>query len=329
MTKYKLTVCGGTFDLLHLGHKEFIKDALNSSEKVILGITSNLYTQSFKNSFEIEDFEVRKKAVEQFLDSIGARDRVEIVEIDSAYEPYLETSTDYQAIVVTKQTEKTALDINLKRKQNGISELDVINVFLKLAEDGDVISSTRIRNGEINRDGRLYVNPKWQNKTLFLPQNLRLTLQNPWGEILKDIPRNLDGSKVVVVGDATVQKFNEQNITQFLSIVDFLVQRKVKFDDLSQLGFVNQSGENVKNPPGSITWKLFEAVKQAFMKEKKGGKIILIEGEEDLAVLPVILVSPLGYSVFYGQPGQGMVRIYVTEENKEKAYQLTNNFLLE
>jgi uncharacterized protein (UPF0218 family) len=42
--------------------------------------------------------------------------------------------------------------------------------------------------------------------------------------------------------------------------------------------------------------------------------------------LPVLLIAPLGFNIFYGQPNEGLVRILVTEENKEKVYQLTESF---
>ena len=184
MGKFNLAVCGGTFDLFHAGHKAFINDALSQSEKVLLGITSDTYVQSLKNNLGIENFEIRKQAVQQYLKSINVSDRVQIVEINSAYEPYLETATDYQAIVVTGQTERTAREINAKRQQNGVPPLEIVISPIKNAEDGRIISSTRIRNGEINRDGRLYLNPQWQNKNLILPENLRPVLQKPWGEVL-------------------------------------------------------------------------------------------------------------------------------------------------
>ncbi len=58
--KYQLIVCGGTFDLLHKGHKKFLQEILNLSDQVLLGITSNKYINLFKTS-DIEDFEIRKK----------------------------------------------------------------------------------------------------------------------------------------------------------------------------------------------------------------------------------------------------------------------------
>lgn len=341
MVKYKLLVCGGTFDLLHKGHKAFIKQILDISDKVLLGLTSDLYVQSFKSGNEIENFEARKNAVEQFLDSIGVKTRVEIVPINNAYEPYLESSIQYRAIAVTPQTQHSALDINAKRKKNFVPELEIVIIPMELAEDGKLISSTRIRNGEINRDGRLYVNPQWQNKNLILPEDLRSELQKPWGEVLNEIPQNINGFKTVAVGDVTAQKFNEKKAGQFLSIVDFLIHREIKFHELSELGFNGQNVQKIKNPPGTITPELFAVIKAAFGQNSNKRKVILIEGEEDLAVLPVLLIAPLGYSVFYGQPAriamqsiaggpnEGLVRIDVTEENKEKAYQLAEKFILE
>jgi cytidyltransferase-like protein len=324
MGKFNLVVCGGTFDLFHAGHKAFINDALNASEKILLGITDDGYVQSFKNNLGVEDFQTRKFAVERFLSSIGASDRVKIVGISNAYEPYLETSIDYQAIVVSEQTKDVASQINLKRHENNVHELEIVISEMKQAQDGEPISSTRIRNGEINREGKLYLSSQWQNKNLVLPENLRSMLQKPWGKLLTDIPGNIDGTKTIVVGDATAQKFNRKNSGQFLSIVDFLIQREIKFHQVSDLGFSSQNILQIKNPPGVVTAELFKAIQSAF--KTKTQTVILIDGEDDLAVLPVLLIAPLGFNIFYGQPDQGLVQVEVSEENKEKAYQLAQNF---
>jgi pantetheine-phosphate adenylyltransferase len=325
MEKYKTTVCGGTFDLLHKGHKSFIKRTMELSDKVVIGITSDKYIHSFKNNLNIEDFEIRKQAVIGFLRSIGVQKKATIVAIDNAFEPYLETSSNYSAIVVTPQTKKSALEINLKRKQNGVTVLKIITVPFWLAEDGKIISSTRIRNGEINREGKLFVNPKWRNKKLILPKNLRSALQAPWGEVISSVPINLDSAKVITIGDATTIGFNKKNVGQFLSIIDFLIHRKVEFHTLSELGFKGQRVQKVNNLPGTISFELFVAIESA-LKSRNKENVILIDGEDDLAVMPAILLSPLGISIFYGQPDKGLVRITVNEENKERAYKLALSF---
>ncbi len=335
MKKINLIVCGGTFDLLHKGHKKFIKDVLDVSENVLLGITSDLYVSNFKSE-QIDKFEIRKKAVLDFLESIGSKNRVEIVSINQAYEPLLTSEFSPKAIAVTPQTEKTALEINQKRESLNLPSLEIEVIEMEKAEDGNLISSTRIRNGEINRDGSLYVRNQWKNKTLNLPQSLRPVLQKPLGKVLGSVPAGLDAEKTITIGDITTQKFNKANVGQFLSIIDFAVKRQKKFEKLSDLGFAEDI-ETIatENPAGSITPQLFNAIQKAFSSNSK--KIILVKGEEDLAVLPVMLIAPLGFSVYYGQPpyakasegkpDEGLVEIKVTEENKEKVYDLVSKFI--
>ena len=66
--------------------------------------------------------------------------------------------------------------------------------------------------------------------------------------------------------------------------------------------------------------------------------VVLIDGEDDLAVIPLLLALPLGSCVFYGQPArlasesvvgrpeEGIVKISVSEENKKRAYDIVSRF---
>lgn len=322
--KYHLIVCGGTFDLLHKGHRKFLQGVLGLSEKVLLGITSDKYISRFKNE-QVEDFDVRKKAVLDFLESIGERDRVEIISIDLPEDPLLENKYQPEAIAVTPQTEKTAEEINKKRKDLSLPILEIEIIEMEKTEDGGLISSTRIRRGEINRDGRLYVRDQWKNKTLTLPQTLRPVLQKPLGKVLNSVPPDIDGSKAITIGDITAQKFNSEHIGQSLSVVDFKVHREKRYEKLSDLEFEEEI-ETLKtyNLAGSVTWDLFESVRKSF--QTKDRKVILVEGEEDLAVIPVLLYAPLGFVIYYGQPSEGLVEVIVNEETKEKAFELLSKF---
>ena len=74
---------------------------------------------------------------------------------------------------------------------------------------------------------------------------------------------------------------------------------------------------NVVNPAGTITAKsqliLYDAVQD--------GKClaVIIDGEEDLLVLPLMVYMPFGSVIVYGQPREGMVVITVTEERRHWA----------
>jgi uncharacterized protein (UPF0218 family) len=42
--------------------------------------------------------------------------------------------------------------------------------------------------------------------------------------------------------------------------------------------------------------------------------------------LPVIVMAPLGFKIYYGQPNKGMVEVEVTEEKKHQAYDIISKF---
>lgn len=59
------------------------------------------------------------------------------------------------AIVVSEETAQRAREVNQLRRKRGLPELKVVVVELVRAEDGDRISTERIRKGEIDEQGHL------------------------------------------------------------------------------------------------------------------------------------------------------------------------------
>lgn len=333
--KYDLIASGGTFDLLHKGHKSFLDQVVKLAYKVIVGVTSDTYVSNFKidNS---EDFKTRERNVFEYLKTLSAPNKIEILEINDIYGPVLSKNFKAGAIAVTPQTNRTAIGINEKRLEVGLPKLSIEVLEMDSAEDGGSISSTRIRNGEINRGGRLYIENRWLDSNLHLSEELRSALRKPLGKVLNSIPEKTQGDKIITIGDITTKKFNEKNINQFLSIIDFQVKRQKMFSSISDLGFEEIKAVKVKNPAGTITPDLFKAIIGAFKSKKR--QIILVEGEEDLAVLPTIIAAPLGFKIYYGQPAglasesvaggpdEGLVEVEVTEKVKEKTYEFLIRF---
>lgn len=318
MKQYSVAVTGGTFDLLHKGHKEFIKKILGASEKLIIGLTSDKYIQEYKPNRRIVSFEGRKKEIIDFLRNEGLENRVEIIEINDMYGPLLDPSLYVEAIAVAESTQDAVKKINSRRVELGLKWLENIEVELERAEDGGTISATRIRNGEINREGELYFKKKWQGKKLLLPPTLRKKLQDIWGEVVQKVPEDIDLNKIITVGDVTTEKFRNLNLYPKLSIIDFKVERK------EIPSFEVKDAVKVISKPGEISSELFEAVKKVIHDEDKF--VLIVDGEEDLAVLPVLLCAPLGFFIFYGQPGVGMVKLEITEEIKKKASEIVDSF---
>ena len=333
MKKFNLVVCGGTFDHFHKGHESLLRLALSLGNKVIIGVTSDDYVKNSKfriqNSEFVEPFEERKESVLEFLKQNNLKNRAEIIKIGDLFGPTLDKSLEIDAIVVSEDTKKGAKIINAKRKGLGLKDLQILIAPQVLAEDKKLISSGRIRKGEINREGKLYVKREWFSKNLKLTEDLRNEFKKPFGELFKDVQNSFKNKNylVITVGDITTKMFNEKSLGQNLSVIDFKVARKNKFSNILELGFAgDEKVFNVDNPAGHITSNLFKKITEIF-KVGIGSKVILqISGEEDLAVLPLVLASPLNAIIYYGQPGEGIVKIEVSEKIKKIVYGLVNKF---
>lgn len=335
--KYNSVAIGGTFDRLHKGHREFLNLTLSKSKKVIIGLTSDNYIKTNKPESMIESYKKRKRYLKTFIKRKGADNRVEIIPIDNLFGPTLKADLPIDAIVVSDASKEGAVLINNARKKNNLPGLTVVVTPMMKDEDGRIISSTRIRSGEINREGRLYVNPLWLSSKMVLPEKIRKYLKKPFGKIIKNaiiLKKTLDPDRVITIGDVVTKSFNDHAIKQKVSVVDFFVGREKKFSDFKELGFLNNEKIlEIDNPSGCITPGLFKSAFEIFnsLHSKLNNKrrlILKINGEEDLAVLPFLLCSPLGFEIFYGQPGEGMVCLKVSERSKEKAYNFVKRFVL-
>lgn len=332
MEKFNLIVCGGTFDHLHKGHKSFLRFAFSVGQKILIGLTSDSFVKKTKIEGLIEPHQKRKKVLEEFLRKEKEEKKARLVKIEDAFGPTLKRKLSIDALVVSENLKTVAEVINKGREEKGLPKLSILAYPMVYGEDNLLITSSRIRNGEINRDGRPYINPSWLVQKISLPEFLRKKLKRPFGKLLKKEMidfKNLNLDKAITVGDVITKTFVEEGLCPKVAVVDFFVERKRKYLSLRELGFLGKEKIfHVDNPASFLTPSLFKAVVQVFnMINEKKNIVIQINGEEDLSVLPLLLRSPLGYTIFYGLKGEGVIKIEVTEINKEKAYKLTSQFI--
>jgi pantetheine-phosphate adenylyltransferase len=140
---------GGTFDILHDGHKALLKKAYTLGD-VIIGLVSDEMAR--RKTYVSNTYDTRKKTVIAYIKALTGASPV-IVALDDPYGPALKQKFDY--IVVSPDTFRTAEEINTLRSQRGLLSITIVCVDFVLARDGRPISSTRIHRGEIDDHGAL------------------------------------------------------------------------------------------------------------------------------------------------------------------------------
>jgi uncharacterized protein (UPF0218 family) len=80
----------------------------------------------------------------------------------------------------------------------------------------------------------------------------------------------------------------------------------------------------VRNPAGTLTNDLLHALDTAVANAPS---TVLVEGEEDLAAIPMVIAAPLGSVVLYGQPHEGVVLRTVTREAQKTAREYLSRFV--
>ena len=153
--QFKLVAIGGTFDIIHVGHLSLIEKASSISERTIIGLTSDsLAVKNGKNI--INNFKQRFENLEKTLKEKFSGNLFEIAELNDDFGPAV-IEGDVDALIVSEETSKKGDTLNDMRKERNLSPVEIIIVPMKLASDGDIISSSRIRNSEIDASGNVLV----------------------------------------------------------------------------------------------------------------------------------------------------------------------------
>jgi pantetheine-phosphate adenylyltransferase len=150
--KIKLVTVGGTFDRLHKGHITLLKKAFDVGNHVLIGLTSDDFVKKMQKKHEVSSYNERLRRLEEYLRKEKLTDRSEIIPLNDPYGPSL-SNIKLEAIVVSKETEARAVEINEKRSAKNLPLLEVFVIEMVLAENGNSISTTKIIEGKIDHNG--------------------------------------------------------------------------------------------------------------------------------------------------------------------------------
>ncbi|HIH70058.1 GTP-dependent dephospho-CoA kinase family protein [Methermicoccus shengliensis] len=154
-----------------------------------------------------------------------------------------------------------------------------------------------------------------------LKESQKPVLRKPMGSLHGDdvsvVESTRGCSQLVCVGDIITYRVLREGLVPKLSIVDGRSCRRAVSSEVL-MGTQHPSFRTVElsNPSGTLTRELVLAVRDALTSPHRTR--IFINGEEDLAVLPVVMLAPHTTGVLYGQPRKGYVVLRVRSNIKQK-----------
>ena len=148
---------------------------------------------------------------------------------------------------------------------------------------------------------------------------MRKELKRSLGQLVKKPPKTLKTEFVACVGDESCRAVLNAGFAPALQVFDCKTKR-VKTEPLPP----SKIKEYVcSNPAGSITAESWNVLKRAFLHCPCR---VRVNGEEDLLVLPCVLLAPDNAVIVYGQPGEGLVLVTASKERRDFVRRLLKRF---
>ena len=153
MTQFDLVAMGGTFDIIHAGHIALLNKSFSISSKVIIGLSSDqLAIERGKNL--TSDYSKRLSLLKDVIEKRFPNLPYEISKLENDFGPAV-IEGSVKALVVSEETSSKGVVLNELRAERDLPPVEIVVVPMILAKDGKAISSTRIKNSEIDSSGNL------------------------------------------------------------------------------------------------------------------------------------------------------------------------------
>lgn len=314
------TIALNLFDRLHLGHQVII-DRLSEMPNPTAGVSDgDLIGTSLELSQLIQPLELRVENLKRYL-SESQLDWIDI-EVFSSYDELLNIQGPVRLLMFMGPC-CSEIEEHIINSLQADSKENVSFEFMKpvRANDGDKLSSARIRLGEIDRLGRPLLGTDEPPRRL--GDEMRSDLQTPKGVVFAAKDGNPEErvveliyreapSCVIAVGDVTCATLADVNYFPDVQVVDGITKRGRFARD-----FKANIEYTVYNPPATLYPEAWSVMNTAINSKRKA--LIKVEGEEDLLGFPAVLLAPNDAVLLYGQPDVGIVWVPINNLNRRLA----------
>ncbi len=316
---------GGTwalnlFDRLHLGHHVMLERLADMPAPVACVTGGELVAHDLELAQIVQPLALRVQRLKEYLRDVGLDDTIQVTSLTSFRELLrIEGATQFLMYAGPCCDEIREHGLRARLQVWPDDKLEYLKPVR--AQDGEKLTSARVRKGEVDRMGRLLRGTEEPPRRL--PLHDRARLQTPKGEVLdkRDGPpedravRMIERETpplVIAVGDVTSATLIRAGFQPDVCIVDGATKRG------AYGGVVHAERQYlVYNPAGVLYPEAWSVVGTAVDDGCKS--VVFVDGEEDLLGFPAVLLAPEGAVMLYGQPDVGIVWVPVTEENRTRA----------
>lgn len=153
MSEFSLVAMGGTFDIIHKGHLTLLSKAFSISSKVIIGLTSDELAEK-RGKKTLNKYSKRFETLVHTINTNFPNHLYQISKLDNDFGPAV-LEENVEALILSDETGNQGAILNQLRAEKNLSPVKVVIVPMVLAQDGNRISTSRIKNSEIDEEGNL------------------------------------------------------------------------------------------------------------------------------------------------------------------------------
>lgn len=150
---YSRVATGGTFDHIHAGHRRLLERSFEVGDEVVIGLTSDEFLARVGKTPD-NPYDRREAELRRYLEEYYPRRKYLIAKLYDYFGPGI-VDGGVEALVASPETAPRVKDANELRRERGFPPLALVTIGWVKAEDGAPISSTRIRRGEVDTEGRI------------------------------------------------------------------------------------------------------------------------------------------------------------------------------
>ena len=153
MKKFGTVALGGTFDIIHKGHMALLSESFSISSHAIIGLVGDELAEKMGKKL-LNNYSRRLEILQSTIEEHFPNSSYTISKLENDFGPAaIEGKVD--ALVVSEETSNKGEILNKLRREKNLPQVQVVIVPMILAKDGGRISTTRIKNSEIDSEGNL------------------------------------------------------------------------------------------------------------------------------------------------------------------------------